>query len=239
MKPLLSTILLLLMTALAASAGDVAEMRPIGFSPDGRFFAFEQFGEQDGSGFPYAEIQVIDTETDTYVEGSPIKVIIRKEEASIGEARRESLTQAKALLDARQIGDDPGHLVAFNPIGELAEKLHDLRYQSFPSFYVNDGIYRLSLQEFDAKGEERCSKMNVNVRAFALSIAQDTTPDAMREVYRDQSVPKSRNCPSAYAIGGVVTPGFGSKAPHMVMVQVASLGFEGSDLRWLAVPVKP
>ena len=239
MKSLLSTILLLLITALAASAGDVAEMRPIGFSPDGRFFAFEQFGEQDGSGFPYAEIQVIDTETDTYVEGAPIKVIIRKEEASIGEARRESLTQAKALLDARQIGEDPGHLVAFNPIGELTEKLHDLRYQSFPSFYVNDGIYRLSLQEFDAKDEERCSKMNVNVRAFALSIAEDTTPDATREVYRDQSVPKSRNCPSAYAIGGVVTPGFGSKAPHMVMVQVASLGFEGSDLRWLAVPVKP
>ena len=239
MKSLLSTILLLLMTALAASAGDVAEMRPIGFSPDGRFFAFEQFGEQDGSGFPYAEIQVIDTETDTYVEGAPIKVIIRKEEALIGEARRESLTQAKALLDAPQIGEDPGHLAAFNPIGELTEKLHDLRYQSFPSFYVNDGIYRLSLQEFDAKGEERCSKMNVNVRAFALSIAEDTTPDATREVYRDQSVPKSRNCPSAYAIGGVVTPGFGSKAPHMVMVQVASLGFEGNDLRWLAVPVKP
>ena len=238
MKSVLSTILLLLLTALAASAGDVAEMRPIGFSPDGRFFAFEQFGEQDGSGFPYAEIQVIDTETDTYVQGTPVEVIIRREEASIGEARRESLTQAKALLDARKVGDDPGHLVAFSPIGELTEKPHDLRYQSFPSFYVNDGIYQLSLQEFDAEGEERCRNMKINVRAFALSIAEDTKPDAKREVYRDQSVPKSRNCPSAYAIGGVVTPGFGSKAPHMVMVQVASLGFEGSNLRWLAVPVK-
>jgi predicted secreted protein len=238
-KSLLSTIPLLLLTALVASAGDVAEMRPIGFSPDGRFFAFEQFGEQDGSGFPYAEIQVIDTETDEYVEGTPITTLIRREEASTGEARRESLNQAKAMLDSRKIGEDPGFIVAFSPIGELTEKPHDLRYQSFPSFYVNDGIYRLSLQEFDAKGEERCRNMNINVRAFALSIAADTTPDAKREVYRDQSVPKSRNCPSAYAIGGVVTPGLGSKAPHMVMVQVASLGFEGSNLRWIAVPVKP
>jgi predicted secreted protein len=31
----------------------------------------------------------------------------------------------------------------------------------------------------------------------------------------------------------------GSPAPHMVMIQVVSLGFEGNNLRWLAVPVKP
>ncbi|KQW28653.1 hypothetical protein ASE36_09125 [Rhizobium sp. Root274] len=239
MKSALLAIISVLMTALAASAGDVAEMRPLGYSPDGRFFAFEQFGEQDGSGFPYAEIQVIDTETDTYVEGTPIEVMIRREEASIGEARRQSLSQAKALLEVRKIGDDPGHLVAFAPIGELTEKLHDLRYQAFPSFYVSDGIYRLSLQEFDAKGSDLCHSMDVNVRGFALSHAEDAKPDAKREVYRDKSVPKSRNCPQAYAIGGVVTPGLGSKAPHMVMVQVVSLGFEGSNLRWLAVPVKP
>lgn len=239
MKTPLLAIALLFLTALAASAGDVAEMRPLGFSPDGRFFAFEQFGEQDGSGFPYAEIQVIDTETDTYVQGTPIVVLIRREEASIGEARRESLTQAKALLDARKIGDDPGHLVAFAPIGELTEKLHDLRYQAFPSFYMSDGIYRLSLQEFDADGDDLCRSMNTPVRGFALSVAGDAKPEAKREVYRDQRVPKSRNCPSAYAIGGVVTPGLGSPGPHMVMVQVSSLGFEGSNLLWLAVPVKP
>ncbi|PYB75202.1 DUF2259 domain-containing protein [Rhizobium wuzhouense] len=239
MKSPLPTIAILLLTALAANAGDVAEMRPLGFSPDGKYFAFEQFGEQDGSGFPYAEIQVIDTETDSYVEGTPIKVLIRQEEASIGEARRESLNQAKALLDARKIGDDPGHLVAFAPIGELTEKLHDLRYQAFPSFYVSDGIYRLSLQEFDAEGEDLCRSMNTPVRGFALSVADDAKPETKREVYRDRNVPKSRHCPSAYAIGGVVTAGLGSTAPHMVMVQVASLGFEGSDLRWLAVPVKP
>ncbi|TPP11269.1 DUF2259 domain-containing protein [Rhizobium glycinendophyticum] len=239
MRTRLSAVAILLLTAFAASAGDVAEMRPLGYSPDGRFFAFEQFGEQDGSGLPYAEIQVIDTETDTYVEGTPVEVMVRREEASIGEARRRSLSQAKALLESRKIGDDPGHLVAFSPIGELTEKPQELRYQAFPSFYVSDGVYRMSLQQFDAKGAELCGKMNVNVRGFALSIADDSKPEAKREAYRDKSVPKSRNCPSAYAIGGVVTPGSGSTAPHMVMVQVVSLGFEGSNLRWLAIPVKP
>lgn len=239
MRSQLSAIALVLLTATVVSAGDVAEMRPIGFSPDGRFFAFEQFGEQDGSGFAYAEIQVIDTETDTYVEGTPVSVLIKREEASIGEARRESFNQARAVLEARKIGDDPGHLVALLPIGELSEKAHELRYQAFPSFYVSEGIHRVFLEEFDAKGQDLCQSMDVKVRGFALFMSSDAEPDARREVYRDTKVPKSRNCPSAYAIGGVVTPGLGSSAPHMAMVQIASLGFEGNNLRWLAIPVKP
>lgn len=239
MKLQLSAIALALLTASGASAGDVAEMRPLGFSPDGKFFAFEQFGEQDGSGFAYAEIQVIDTETDQYVPGTPVSVLIKREEASIGEARRESLKQAKAILDERKIGDDPGYLVAMAPIGELAGKVYEMRYQAYPSFYVSDGVYRVSIEEFEAKGEDLCVSMNVNVRGFALSIADDAKAEVRREVYRDKSVPKSRNCPSAYAVGGVVTPGYRTKGPHMIMVQVASLGFEGNNLRWLAVPVKP
>lgn len=239
MRSQLSAIALSLLSASAAGAGDVAEMRPIGYSPDGRYFAFEQFGEQDGSGFAYAEVQVIDTETDRYVEGTPVRVLIQREEASIGEARRQSLEQAKAILEARKIGDDPGHLVALTPIGELTEKTRDLRYQAFPSLYVSDDIHRIFLEEFEAKGQDLCDSMDVEVRGFALSVASDAKPDERREVYRDQAVPKSRNCPSAYAIGGVVTPGYGSSAPHMVLVQVVSLGFEGNNLRWLAVPVKP
>lgn len=239
MRLQLSAIAFALLTASGASAGDVAEMRPLGFSPDGKFFAFEQFGEQDGSGFAYAEIQVIDTETDQYVPGTPVSVLIKREEASIGEARRESLKQAKAILDERKIGDDPGYLVAMAPIGELAGKVDELRYQAVPSFYVSEGVYRISIEQFDAKGEDLCVNLNVNVRGFALSIADDAKPEVRREVYRDKSIPKSRNCPSAYAVGGVVTPGYRSNGPHMIMVQVASLGFEGNNLRWLAVPVKP
>ena len=42
------------------NAGDSAERRAMGFSVDGRYFAFEQFGIQDGSGFPYADIFIVD-----------------------------------------------------------------------------------------------------------------------------------------------------------------------------------
>ena len=36
----------------STSAADIASVRPIGFSSDGAVFAFEEYGIQDGSGFP-------------------------------------------------------------------------------------------------------------------------------------------------------------------------------------------
>jgi hypothetical protein len=39
---------------LVAQAGDAAKLDILGFSKDGGVFAFEEYGVQDGSGFPYA-----------------------------------------------------------------------------------------------------------------------------------------------------------------------------------------
>ena len=50
--------------AAPASAGDRAQFNPIGFSEDGRYFAFEEFGIQDGSGFPYSNTFIIDLPAD-------------------------------------------------------------------------------------------------------------------------------------------------------------------------------
>ena len=79
-----------LTTALAADAADRAI---IGFSGDGRFFAFEEFGIQDGSGFPYANIYVIDLEKDRWVEGSPEHIEVR--------LRSSTTPQALALSGLR------------------------------------------------------------------------------------------------------------------------------------------
>jgi len=67
----LIALLLFACSAIAAQAGDYAERRIIGFSANGKYFAFQQFGVQDGSGFPYSEIFIINTDTDTWAGGSP------------------------------------------------------------------------------------------------------------------------------------------------------------------------
>ena len=53
-------------------AGDRAQLDLIGYSADGSYFAFEEFGVQDGSGFAYSSIYVVDLVDDSWVVGTQI-----------------------------------------------------------------------------------------------------------------------------------------------------------------------
>ena len=77
--------LMALAIAFPAVAGDFANRDIIGFSADGSRFAFEEYGQQDGSGFAYSNIYiyVIDTAIDRWTDGSPFRVMIKDEKASI------------------------------------------------------------------------------------------------------------------------------------------------------------
>jgi predicted secreted protein len=81
---------LLLFLALSntiARAGDAATRAIVGFSPDGRYFAFEQHDTRGGSGFPYVEIFVVDAADDRWGPGSPIRKRADDEKANAGNAR--------------------------------------------------------------------------------------------------------------------------------------------------------
>ena len=64
MKTIVNALLtgLMIIASTAAYAGDASESKVLGFSNDGRYFAYMQSGIQDGSGFFYAQIDVIDVE---------------------------------------------------------------------------------------------------------------------------------------------------------------------------------
>ena len=230
---------LMLFAASAARAGDIADMRPYGFSADGRYFAYEQFGEQDGTGFPYAEFIVLDTLTNRQVEGSPVDVLVRRERTTIGEARQESLSLAAPLAEKYDLGADPGHLVAYNPVSELSDETTRLRYQLIPSLYRGTDIFELSLEQFALPAEGACGRHLTKVQGFRLFLASGTEASEARLVSQDASQTASGLCPVQYALGAVVTARTGSSAPHIAMLQMLTPGFEGFNLRWLAVAVKP
>lgn len=60
-----------------AMARDAAARRIIGFSPDGRYFAFERYGQLDAgtSASGYSEIDIIDTRSDESIGGKPIVIV--------------------------------------------------------------------------------------------------------------------------------------------------------------------
>jgi predicted secreted protein len=58
-------------------------------------------------------------------------------------------------------------------------------------------------------------------------------------IYEDKEIPKSRNCPMAYRLIAVYAPSRYSEFPYSVaLIGVYRRGFEGPDMRYIAVPIR-
>lgn len=233
----------LLLLAAPAFAGDRAGIGFIGYSTSGPYFAYEEFGIQDGSGFAYANLFVLDMDKDSWVKGTPIRMVIEDEASGIADVRAEVRAQAQPKLDELGIGE-PVDIVALNGDGALDTDMQRLRFGR-PGYGLAgpEQDYELVLSTIeDGIDPPECATWGEDfVSGFALNLTVDGKTS---EVYRDTSVPKSRGCPQGYRLYAVVTPFDGLVAfapdltPDMVaIVSVYSMGFEGPDRRFIAVPI--
>ncbi|GBE42459.1 hypothetical protein BMS3Bbin10_00520 [bacterium BMS3Bbin10] len=224
---------LLLGFAKPAQAGEFAERRILGFSPDGRYFAFEQFGVQDGSGFPYADIFLVDTATDEWVGGSPFRVRLRDERAQLKEARKEALNRAGDLLRKLAISE-PGRLLASNPPGELSADPYRVEVNVSQIAGGAPDRRTFTLEE-TALANARCAAFTaMPIKGFRLTTQrQDSAPQVL---HSDTSIPKSRGCPLRYAISDIIVFEAGAgRRVFAILVSVYALGFEGPDRRFMAI----
>jgi len=234
----------LIATALAAPpalAGDYASFQPIGFSSDGKVFGFEEYGIQDGSGFPYSTIYVLDTQTDTFLPGAPVRARVEEDGGALPEARRDARQRAAPLIDAYRLLDTPGLLAAYNPVTEADAAEHRLRYDAFAADPPFRKTFELKLEEKTFEAQGICKDLQKAIKGFRLVMAENAGQTVSEVLQDDARIPESRHCPTGYRIGGVVTHinDDGSQV-HVVMVLVKSLGFEGTtDGRWIAVPTWP
>lgn len=90
-----------------AQAGDGAAVDPLGFSSDGRYFAFEQYGTESVAGMDYSETYLFDITTSRPVDGTPLVVDTTTVDDSLLQdpnqdplaiVRREAKKQAAPLL---------------------------------------------------------------------------------------------------------------------------------------------
>jgi predicted secreted protein len=230
-----------LLTAGMAQAGDFAAFQSLGFSPDGKVFAFEEYGVQDGSGFPYSNIYFIDTQKDAFLSGTPIRVRIDSEEADLSDARADSGKKAAPLIAAHKVAANPGVLTAFNPMGEIGVDRTRIRYHQYAVEPNPSGEFVLQLDEIDLPLPQKCADITPDgSKGFRLRFTQVDGEIVEKTVYQDSRVPDSRNCPLSYQLSGVMTfHAFQHDPVHVALVLVRSYGFEGSDGRWIAVPVRP
>jgi len=237
MKHLFSLVFALALLALGtgtATAAVADDIRIIGFSKDGRYFAYETFGTYDGSGAPYASIVIIDLVEDKWAGGSPFTSSFGEEEHPTAlpaqmQVRKEA-APALAKLDLRY----PYRLVAYAPVGQdIADPLE----MKFKLHHNISDLWTVKLDELDLEGTGRCKDYPGQMKCVAISIAGGVQKE-LQEVYRDKRLPASRGCVVGYRIAGVVEAPVNDTGVSVVLIHTLTRGFEGLGATFMAVPVR-
>ncbi|RWP78090.1 DUF2259 domain-containing protein [Mesorhizobium sp.] len=245
----------LLTVASAAQAGDAAARRIIGFSPDGNYFAFEQYGTLDAgvSDSGWSEIDIIDTRTDEFVGGKPIRIVDETEDSTltVEQARAQAAAQAAPLLARYAIAPRgertavdkftfPDDMIGYQDIARLEQVSQKWLSPSYDEL----GISTIQLDQTLTGSTTDCSSSFDETQqgatagkalGFRLTLqGQDGKP--FKLLHEDKAVPGSRNCPTSYSLSEsyAFTPD-GKSAVLAVLVQRFSQGFEGRDRRFIAV----
>lgn len=228
----------LALAAAPALAGDAANFAPLGFSADGRYFGYEEFGVQDGSGFPYSNIFILDVAADKWAGGSPFRVTLEAESPTLSGVRTAAMAKAaKAFTD---LGiSEPAIIEALNGDGETGHDGSSLVFGA-RGFGMDPppNPVTLRIESFAATSTVPCVESFGFEPPVGFALTLDTGK-AKTELHRDQTIPASRGCTVAYRPYAIVAPvnwSWTEKTP-VAIISVFSRGFEGPDRRFIAVPV--
>ncbi|MCA3556118.1 DUF2259 domain-containing protein [Aestuariivirga sp.] len=238
-------LLLVLLTAGCgrALAADGAAFNPIGYSPDSRYFAFEQYGVQDGSGFPYWDVFVIDLKANEWVKGSPYRALIESEQARPAAARDQARAAAAPALNELDI-TQPAELIAANPSTEVVPERERLTFDRwYESLGARSGQqsqlgvrFELSVEKTALPRPAQCPPGDGESHGMRVNL-KDLQTGASRVIHEDKTIPDSRNCPAAYDVAAVVAQtGMPVTDRLVALIGVYAPGFEGLNHRFIAVP---
>jgi hypothetical protein len=225
----------LLLTAFATSAahaGDGAALHVFGFSPDGQHFAYEESGIEDGSGFSFDRIVIVDVPRATIAWTALSRVTQEGAGERAFEQARAALRSGAdlALRDgglshylARLVAQDP----SVRPFDYLSADIIG------PACY--GGKTHLHLPDEGGGGSSSIGIV-VPKAPFALGeIVLTATRKGLRPVSL-APMPIPRAEPSTYASLAAVYVGAArhGQTPVAAIVNECHEGFEGPDRRFLA-----
>ena len=226
------------LSASPALAGDRANLNILGYSEDGRYFAFEEYGVHDGAGGNYSSIYVIDLPADKWTYGLPFTVEEggdTEDTPPLAQTRAKALAKAQEKLKPLKVGTPVEILVL------LGDGVPDADGKSM--VFANttccspgateDGRFTLTLETFPAKlNEDYCTDMESVGYSLAFNDGATTTI-----LHQDgNTLPKSRGCTLDYRLYAVVAP-FAGKGSTVAIISSYPFGFEGPDRRFLVVPI--
>lgn len=239
-----------------AQAMEALALKVLGFSPDGRYFGFIQYGGQGDGGEYLAETYVIDTSRDRFAPGVPVRIDTVDEEAIADEAAEPD--KLLALAVKRSEG-----LVRKFDITRPGARLVNVEAARTGEPHSGSGGPTSGETSVTAKHATLGDlKLILDIKAFAwpktsrhgrhkeaISCAREvdwqkgagfrlTLERAGRGIVLndDKSIPASRHCVTGYGIAEVhAFDRPDGKVTLAVMIGMDVRGFEGNDRPFLAV----
>lgn len=227
MKKLLLTCLLCSAT-LNSYANEIAQLNFLGFSKTGKYLAFQQYGIHEGEGTAFAHTYFIEVAENEYAV-KPVETT-GKAGDDILRIRANNLMDAKAKLAELGItGDFMGTQV-------IARSIHDLEPNAYKArFDLGNPLATKTLTKaYTLKLEEKPSSEECGVvksKLFTLELLNEQDKKGFM-LQKDKKLPNSRGCPTAYKIQDIYV--FEDKQ-IVVFLNVLQQGFEGQNLRYIAV----
>lgn len=219
----------------AAFGYDASALKVIGFSPDGRYFAFAEDGDNEAG--HYTITIVMDVARNRMVAGSPFVGIEDNETLDKANARA-----AKAIEKLR-VAKQPSLTVTV-PEAKAQETANStpvdkLREAAVKALTLPDGFgpgARLVLTQ-SARPSRKCDKGEEGAAVFRLRLEKKSAKPVQIGGARNISSPD--DCPLGYGIAEAhalrLPDGSGALA---VVVQYFYNGFEGTDRRFMAVTAR-
>lgn len=233
---LAASLLAFLLALAPASAADRALLNIIGYSEDGETFAFEEFGIQDGSGFAYSSLYVIDLAQDKWVSGTPFGAMGEDEEASLAEVRDAAMNKAADILGDYKI-TVPVELLTLTGDGVAGDKGTRANWSTpsccGPGQTQADAFTLILETRGISSSEDYCKEMSPV--GFTLSLQDQSGAKTLHE--DGDTLPASRGCTLDYSIYAVVQPFDYVSGRRVAIIATYPYGFEGADRRFLAVPI--
>lgn len=226
-----------------AHAGRYAQRQILGFSPDGRYFAFEQYGRLDNiTELPYSEISVIRIGDNQPVPGTPIRKNLDEAAAGLGSGtftknleivRETAAKAAQTLLQTLDIAPRGFHL-ASNPMTELGADPHHIRIDLMPLTGHATPI-TFTLDDYPLPPNETAGQIcDEPVMGFALTMQQADEPPLT--IFKDAELPSDRGCVLTYAIADIFRlEESGSPYHYAALIRYERADIEGADTRFLAI----
>jgi hypothetical protein len=225
----------------SAQAAQNTQVHPIGYSEQGRYFSYEEYGLDAQSCISYSTIFIIDLIQISHVVGTPITYEANIAGQSLLSIRNQALMTAQMFLNSIQV-TQPTTIAMMIGDGQKDMDKTELEFgipiqdaSEITGRHIN-GRYTINLETFEATSTIQCDQYGQTPPlGFALKLSNF---GAGIEVYRDKVLARSRNCPFHYELVAIVLPyGATDIADSVGLISVDTNGPRGTGRHFLAIPL--